>query len=186
MAWGFRKSFGFFGSLFRLNLSKSGIGASVGIPGLRFGINSRGQAYRHSSIPGTGIYEREIFSRTDTSPDDCVSFEVPHSQSVVIAALHRFAESDDSDDIHAENYGMSILSESSVITFTVGEHPRGSSVKIDYWTETSDGRKNALDMASGDLRYDLRNLLMNYRDAILRNLDALIETEPRTKLRLVQ
>lgn len=192
MGWGFRKSFGFFGSLFRVNLSKSGIGASVGIPGLRFGINSRGQTYRHSSIPGTGIYERETLGRI-TSPDhaeidqqeDHVSFELPHSQRDVIAAFHRFANGDDSDDLHAENYGMSSRNNGHVITFAVSEHPPGSLVKIRYWIETPDGRQNALAMVSGKLRDDIWNLLLNYRNLILENLDALISTENRPHLRLV-
>ena len=192
MAWGFRKSFGFFGSLFRVNLSKSGIGASVGVPGLRFGVNSRGEAYRHSSIPGTGIYEREVLGRITSAdhaeihePKDYVSFELRHSQGVVIAAFHRYANSDGFDDMHAENYGMSSRSDGHVITFAVSEHRPGSIVKIHYWLDTPDGRENALTRASGELRDDVWNHLLNYRDAILRNLDELINTENKTHLRLV-
>jgi len=50
MAWGFRKSFGF--GPFRLNLSKGGVGASVGVRGARVGINSRGKGYSHLSAGG--------------------------------------------------------------------------------------------------------------------------------------
>lgn len=39
----------------RLNLSKSGVGASVGIPGLRYTVDAHGRTRRTASIPGTGI-----------------------------------------------------------------------------------------------------------------------------------
>ena len=53
MGWSFRKSVGL--GPFRINLSKSGIGYSVGGGGFRTGVNSRGRSYRSFSIPGTGI-----------------------------------------------------------------------------------------------------------------------------------
>ena len=40
---------------FRVNLSKSGIGYSVGGPGFRMGTSARGRRYSTFSIPGTGI-----------------------------------------------------------------------------------------------------------------------------------
>lgn len=49
----FRKSFGK-GPL-RINISKSGIGWSLGIPGLRFGRSSTGRRYTRAGIPGTGV-----------------------------------------------------------------------------------------------------------------------------------
>ncbi len=38
-----------------LNVSKTGVGISSGVPGLRVGVNSRGQSYSSVGIPGTGI-----------------------------------------------------------------------------------------------------------------------------------
>ncbi len=61
MGWRFRRSVGF-GPL-RINLSKSGVGVSAGIRGIRIGRDSRGRDYSHLSIPGTGIYRRDYFSR---------------------------------------------------------------------------------------------------------------------------
>ncbi len=40
---------------FRVNVSKSGIGAYVGGRGYRTGISARGRRYTTFSIPGTGI-----------------------------------------------------------------------------------------------------------------------------------
>jgi hypothetical protein len=40
---------------FRVNLSKSGAGVSVGGRGYRTGISSRGRRYTNLSIPGTGL-----------------------------------------------------------------------------------------------------------------------------------
>ena len=57
MGWNFRKSLRF--GLFRINLSKSGVGYSVGLPGYRLGKDAKGRSYQQMSIPGTGIYRRD-------------------------------------------------------------------------------------------------------------------------------
>jgi hypothetical protein len=57
MGWNFRKSVNLGGG-FRVNLSKRGVGASAGIPGLRFGLGPRGKRLQ-VSIPGTGMYYRK-------------------------------------------------------------------------------------------------------------------------------
>jgi len=43
---------------FRVNLSKSGIGYSVGGRGFRVGTSARGRRYTAFSIPGTGVSYR--------------------------------------------------------------------------------------------------------------------------------
>ena len=43
----------------RLNFSKSAIGLSVGVPGARVSINSKGDVYTSAGIPGTGLYNVE-------------------------------------------------------------------------------------------------------------------------------
>jgi len=53
MGWSYRKSVNF--GPFRVNVSKSGIGYSVGGRGFRSGVSSRGRKYRSVSIPGTGL-----------------------------------------------------------------------------------------------------------------------------------
>jgi hypothetical protein len=40
---------------FRVNLSKSGVGYSVGGAGFRTGLSARGRRYTNMSIPGTGL-----------------------------------------------------------------------------------------------------------------------------------
>lgn len=40
---------------FRVNVSKSGVGYSVGGPGVRTGVSSRGKRYTAFNLPGTGI-----------------------------------------------------------------------------------------------------------------------------------
>ena len=54
MGFGFRKSFKVAPGV-RINVSKRGIGASVGTKGLRYSVNSSGQRRTTASIPGTGI-----------------------------------------------------------------------------------------------------------------------------------
>ena len=52
----------------RFNLSKSGIGCSIGVTGARVGINSKGQAYTHAGR--FGLYHRQMLngSRTSEAP----------------------------------------------------------------------------------------------------------------------
>jgi Protein of unknown function (DUF4236) len=59
MGWGFRRSINF-GPL-RINLSKSGMGYSVGTRGLRVGKDVNGRTYSSVSIPATGIYRRDYY-----------------------------------------------------------------------------------------------------------------------------
>ena len=59
MGWRFRKTFG--RGPFRWTLTKKGIGASWGIPGLRFGISPSGQKYYSVGIPRTGLYYIKYF-----------------------------------------------------------------------------------------------------------------------------
>jgi hypothetical protein len=61
MAWRFRKSIKL-GPL-RFNLSKSGIGTSIGVRGFRVGTDAKGRSYTAASIPGTGIYNRTYSSQ---------------------------------------------------------------------------------------------------------------------------
>jgi hypothetical protein len=56
MGWNLKKAFNF-GPL-RINLSKRGVGYSVGVRGFRIGRDAKGQSYNQTSIPGTGIYKR--------------------------------------------------------------------------------------------------------------------------------
>ena len=57
MAFYYRKSVNL--GPFRLNLSKSGLGYSVGGRGFRVGTTARGKKYTSFSIPGTGIGYRK-------------------------------------------------------------------------------------------------------------------------------
>ena len=43
---------------FRINLSKSGVGVSVGPKGLKVGVDAKGRRYSSVGIPGTGISQR--------------------------------------------------------------------------------------------------------------------------------
>jgi hypothetical protein len=53
MGFFFRKSLG--RGPFRINLSKSGVGFSLGMRGLRIGRSANGRTYTRASLPGTGI-----------------------------------------------------------------------------------------------------------------------------------
>lgn len=70
----FRKSFNF-GPL-RLNLSKSGMGFSVGVPGMRFTKLANGRKRKTFSIPGTGIsYVSDSKMQRAAANDDKVSVQ---------------------------------------------------------------------------------------------------------------
>ena len=57
MGFTYRKSVNF--GPFRVNLSKSGVGYSVGSRGFRVGTTARGKKYTSFSIPGTGVGYRK-------------------------------------------------------------------------------------------------------------------------------
>ena len=57
----FRKSIRI-GKLARINISKWGIGASVGAPGFRIGMGADGKVRRTVGIPGTGVYHTEVIA----------------------------------------------------------------------------------------------------------------------------
>jgi len=65
MAWRFRKSLKF-GPL-KVNLSKSGVGYSIGGRGFRVGQDAKGRSYTAASIPGTGLYSRTYSSKARAS-----------------------------------------------------------------------------------------------------------------------
>ena len=52
--WRFRKVINF--GLFRTNISKTGVGYSFGLFGLRFGVSPSGKKYVSFGIPNTGLY----------------------------------------------------------------------------------------------------------------------------------
>lgn len=43
----------------RLNLSKTGVGMSAGVPGARYSVHSSGRTVRTVGVPGTGVYYRK-------------------------------------------------------------------------------------------------------------------------------
>jgi len=61
MAWRFRKSLKL--GPVRVNLSKSGVGYSIGGRGFRVGQDAKGRSYTAASIPGTGLYNHTYSSQ---------------------------------------------------------------------------------------------------------------------------
>src|SRR2546428_12484632 len=59
MGWRFRRVFG--AGPFRWTLSKRGVGASVGLGGVRFGVSPDGRRYMSFGLPGTGLYWIKYF-----------------------------------------------------------------------------------------------------------------------------
>jgi hypothetical protein len=53
-------------SALRLNLSRSGIGGSVGRTGLRLGLDAKRRKYFSIGLPGTGLSFRTFFGRPVT------------------------------------------------------------------------------------------------------------------------
>jgi hypothetical protein len=62
MGWTFRRSVNL--GPFRVNLSKSGVGYSLGGPGFRTGVRSNGRRYSRVSLPGTGLSYTTSTSRS--------------------------------------------------------------------------------------------------------------------------
>lgn len=85
MGWNLRRSINF--GPVRMNLSKSGVGYSVGIRGFRVGRDSKGRKYRAVSIPSTGIYRRDYFQ--PSAPSSHASQSLPPAISSPIPVLPR-------------------------------------------------------------------------------------------------
>jgi hypothetical protein len=67
MAWQLRRSIR--GPLgLRINFSRRGVGVSAGVRGFRVGHDARGRNYCAASIPGTGIYRRDYYSKAKSGP----------------------------------------------------------------------------------------------------------------------
>ncbi|ANQ49386.1 DUF4236 domain-containing protein [Flammeovirga sp. MY04] len=65
----------------RLNLSKSGVGASVGVKGLRFGVKSNGKKYVHAGRKG--LYYRKDFSSSNIENSDNFEMETKNDNEIV-------------------------------------------------------------------------------------------------------
>jgi len=84
MAFGFRRSLKLAGPL-RLNLSKSGLGLSLGVPGLHVGMSPHRRPYVRAGIPGTGIYYRKSLKKprpAHTAAPESTALNTPWIQAV--------------------------------------------------------------------------------------------------------
>jgi hypothetical protein len=66
MGWGFRRSVKF--GPFRLNFSKGGVGASVGVPGNRLTFRADGRVQHTAGLPGTGLRWTETLGGAVSQP----------------------------------------------------------------------------------------------------------------------
>lgn len=57
---------------FRINLSKSGIGLSAGMPGFRVTQSSRGRRYTTFNIPGSGMSYRTSSTSSKPTAQGCL------------------------------------------------------------------------------------------------------------------
>jgi hypothetical protein len=85
MAWNFRRSLKF--GPIKLNLSKSGVGYSVGGRGFRVGKDARGRSYTATSIPGTGLYSRTYSSQAKAAAGSAAPMPAPQPSRNGGAAL---------------------------------------------------------------------------------------------------
>src|ERR1035437_5954886 len=77
----FQRSIKIFPGL-RLNLSKSGLGVSAGVRGLRLGIDSKGRSYVNAGIPGTGLSVRQYAKKQEVPHVAPPPLQLPHSQPI--------------------------------------------------------------------------------------------------------
>jgi hypothetical protein len=80
MGWRFRRSIGI-GPL-RWNLSKSGVGYSVGVPGIRVSTSPNGRRYLWLSLPGTGLAWSKEIGRVSSVPSKKRIQRVPSGTKV--------------------------------------------------------------------------------------------------------
>ncbi len=124
MAVRYRKSINLGGGI-RLNLSKSGIGVSCGVPGLRYSVNTSGRRTRTVGIPGTGLYWRDEHrshrppapARVPAPPRAALEphphkpgLFAPHAEKALFAAVER-GDADAMDDVARADVGLRLAAE---------------------------------------------------------------------------
>jgi len=85
MGFYFRKALNF--GPFRLNLSRSGVGVSVGVKGARIGVSPRGQTYIHAGRGG--FYYRQTLSPGLTHPR--TTTPSPRDHASILVARREFS-----------------------------------------------------------------------------------------------
>jgi len=70
MGWSYRKSVNF--GPFRVNLSKGGVGYSVGGKDFRVGVNAKGRRYEALTVPGTGLHYRSSEGKSRGQASGCM------------------------------------------------------------------------------------------------------------------
>jgi hypothetical protein len=151
MGWGFRKALRF--GPFRINLSKSGIGASVGVRGARVGINSRGQAY--TQVGRGGIFYRQQSSNLfktraanqDHSPrlalgteSDYDSFALPLRLATAVVEEIQKLLANVSYPVEPTDDGVTVrFREEFSISIQVVPIDQGSEVRFFLWRHNEDG-----------------------------------------------
>ena len=98
MGYRFRKSINLGGG-FKINLSKSGIGYSWGIPGIRYTKLANGRERHTYSIPGTGISYVEDVSSENKQPRQPYN-DMPNSVGIIEEKVSNanFEENSDVDE----------------------------------------------------------------------------------------
>ena len=86
MSFFFRKRLGL-GPL-NLNLTKSGIGFSLGVRGFRAGVSSSGRRYISTGFPGTGIYYRQFARKQRQTPRETAPSPAAEPSAYPIAHPH--------------------------------------------------------------------------------------------------
>lgn len=75
MGWSYRKSIRL--GPVRVNLSRSGVGYSVGVRGFRTGVRPNGRTYRTLSVPGTGLSYTKSGGSSRAAPGCLVLLALP-------------------------------------------------------------------------------------------------------------
>ncbi|MDP9201125.1 MAG: DUF4236 domain-containing protein [Gemmatimonadota bacterium] len=76
------------GGGFHLNLSKTGIGISGGIPGARYSVHSSGRTVRTVGLPGTGLYYRkDTYAKKGSAPRTSGPSRQRHARPVAPAVV---------------------------------------------------------------------------------------------------
>jgi hypothetical protein len=81
MAWRFRKYFNL--GMFRIGISKNGLGFSFGIPGFRYGISPNGNKFISIGIPGTGLYWSKNLENTPNQIENHASLKLTDNQIIL-------------------------------------------------------------------------------------------------------
>ena len=174
----------------KLNLSKSGIGVSTGIKGLRFGVSPKGRKTVTAGIPGTGVYYQKTFgsvkkkntgSKTDELKEKLSSRKDDSDERRAAKKYEQKSASGVGHDEVLKNGETEIEEYNEYIERLKGVHKQCEPPIS--WDEIKRAQPPFIKGEIGPMQQAALNALMEYKPSLAEQMMPELENEKREKLR---